>query len=156
LHDPFGVRGATIYTLSDRASDAASARYAEQENKADAIAGVDLGAEPGDVADILIDLTRRETKTFSNRFAAVLIDEFKDAATLNKNPHRSAGFMVLKAPDVPSVLLELGYLSSKDDVKQLTSDTWRDHATDAVVAAVDAFFKQRRALQPAMSNAAAP
>ncbi|WP_284311722.1 N-acetylmuramoyl-L-alanine amidase [Labrys miyagiensis] len=156
LHDPFGVRGATIYTLSDKASDAESARYAEQENKADAIAGVDLTAEPGDVADILIDLTRRETKTFSNRFAKVLIDEFQAAATLNKNPHRSAGFMVLTAPDIPSVLLELGYLSSRDDVKLLTSDDWRNRATDAVVTAVDAFFTQRRQNQPAVSNAAAP
>ncbi|CAM5767403.1 N-acetylmuramoyl-L-alanine amidase [Labrys miyagiensis] len=156
LHDPFGVRGATIYTLSDKASDAESARYAEKENKADAIAGVDLTAEPGDVADILIDLTRRETKTFSNRFAKVLIDEFQAAATLNKNPHRSAGFMVLTAPDIPSVLLELGYLSSRDDVKLLTSDDWRNRATDAVVAAVDAFFAQRRQNHPSVSNAAAP
>jgi N-acetylmuramoyl-L-alanine amidase len=144
LHDPFGVRGATIYTLSDKASDTESARYAEKENKADAIAGVDLTAEPGDVADILIDLTRRETKAFSNRFAKVLIDEFQSAATLNKNPHRSAGFMVLTAPDIPSVLLELGYLSSRDDVKLLVSDDWRDHASDAVLAAVDAFFAARR------------
>ncbi len=156
LHDPFGVRGATIYTLSDKASDAESARYAEQENKADAIAGVDLAAEPGDVADILIDLTRRETKSFSNRFAKVLIDEFQAAATLNKNPHRSAGFMVLTAPDIPSVLLELGYLSSRDDVKLLTSDDWRNRATDAVVTAVDAFFTLRRQNQPAVSNAATP
>ncbi|MDQ0393787.1 N-acetylmuramoyl-L-alanine amidase [Labrys monachus] len=144
LHDPFGVRGATIYTLSDKASDTESARYAEKENKADAIAGVDLASEPGDVADILIDLTRRETKSFSNRFANVLIDEFRSAATLNKNPHRSAGFLVLTAPDIPSVLLELGYLSSRDDVKLLTSDGWRDHAADAVLTAVDAFFAERR------------
>ena len=144
LHDPFGVRGATIYTLSDKASDAESARYAEKENKADAIAGVDLTAEPGDVADILVDLTRRETKSFSNRFAKALIDEFQSAATLNKNPHRSAGFMVLTAPDIPSILLELGYLSNRDDLKLLTSDDWRNRTTDAVLAAVDAFFAQRK------------
>ncbi|WP_448952539.1 N-acetylmuramoyl-L-alanine amidase [Labrys neptuniae] len=156
LHDPFGVRGATIYTLSDKASDAESARYAEQENKADAIAGVDLAAEPGDVADILIDLTRRETKSFSNGFAKVLIDQFQAAATLNKNPHRSAGFKVLTAPDIPSVLLELGYLSSRDDVKLLTSDDWRNRASDAVVVAIDGFFQQRRANQPAAASATAP
>lgn len=156
LHDPFGVRGATIYTLSDRASDAESARYAEQENKADAIAGVDLAAEPGDVADILIDLTRRETKSFSNGFAKVLIDEFQAAATLNKNPHRSAGFRVLTAPDIPSVLLELGYLSSRDDVKLLTSEDWRSRAADAVVTAIDGFFQQRRGNQPAASSGSAP
>ncbi|WP_245197402.1 N-acetylmuramoyl-L-alanine amidase [Labrys sp. LIt4] len=156
LHDPFGVRGATIYTLSDRASDAESARYAEQENKADAIAGVDLASEPGDVADILIDLTRRETKSFSNGFAKVLIDQFQAAATLNKNPHRSAGFKVLTAPDIPSVLLELGYLSSRDDVKLLTSDDWRNRASDAVVTAIDAFFQQRRANQPAAASGSVP
>ncbi|MDZ5448497.1 N-acetylmuramoyl-L-alanine amidase [Labrys sp. ZIDIC5] len=156
LHDPFGVRGATIYTLSDRASDAESARYAEQENKADAIAGVDLASEPGDVADILIDLTRRETRSFSNGFAKVLIDQFQAAATLNKNPHRSAGFKVLTAPDIPSVLLELGYLSSRDDVKLLTSDDWRNRAADAIVTAIDGFFQQRRANQPAASSGSAP
>ena len=111
------MRGATIYTLSDKASDAEAARYAEKENRADLIAGVDLSAEPDDVADILIDLTRRETKTFSNQFAKTLVEQFRAAATLNKNPHRSAGFLVLKAPDVPSVLLELGYLSNSQDVE---------------------------------------
>jgi N-acetylmuramoyl-L-alanine amidase len=140
LPDPFGVRGATIYTLSDHASDAETARYAEKENRADLIAGVNLSAEPDDVADILIDLTRRETKSFSSRFAKVLVDQFRQAATLNKNPHRSAGFLVLKAPDVPSVLLELGYLSNSQDVKLLTSDEWRGRATDAVLAAIEGFF----------------
>lgn len=152
LPDPFGVRGATIYTLSDTASDAQSARYAEKENRADLIAGVDLSAEPDDVADILIDLMRRETKTFSNQFASVLIDQFKAAATLNKNPHRSAGFKVLRAPDVPSVLLELGYLSNTKDVKLLTSDEWRGKAADAALAAIDAFFAARSRDARATSN----
>ena len=141
LPDPFGVRGATIYTLSDHASDAETARYAEKENRADLIAGVDLSAEPDDVADILIDLTRRETRSFSTQFAKVLVDQLRAAATLNKNPHRSAGFLVLKAPDVPSVLLELGYLSNSQDVKLLTSDEWRGRATDAVLAAIEGFFR---------------
>ena len=146
------MRGATIYTLSDKASDAEAARYAEKENRADAIAGVDLSAEPEDVADILIDLTRRETKSFSNQFAKTLIDEFRAAATLNKNPHRSAGFRVLKGPDVPSVLLELGYLSNKQDAKLLMSDDWRGHVTDAALAAIDSFFAARQRDIRATSN----
>jgi N-acetylmuramoyl-L-alanine amidase len=144
LPDPFGVRGATIYTLSEHASDAETARYAEKENRADLIAGVDLSAEPDDVADILFDLTRRETKVFSNQFAATLVGQFREAATLNKNPHRSAGFLVLKAPDVPSVLLELGYLSNSQDVKLMTSSDWRGRATDAVLAAIEGFFASGR------------
>ena len=141
LPDPFGVRGATIYTLSDKASDAELARYAEKENRADLIAGVDLSAEPDDVADILIDLTRRETKAFSSQFAKVLTDEFRAAATLNKNPRRSAGFHVLKAPDVPSVLLELGYLSNSQDAKLLLSDEWRERPPQPATAAVDALLR---------------
>jgi N-acetylmuramoyl-L-alanine amidase len=144
LPDPFGVRGATVYTLSDTASDAESARYAEKENRADLIAGLDLSAQTDAVADILFDLTRRETKTFSNKFARVLTDRFKAAVTLNKNPRRSAGFWVLRAPDVPSVLLELGYLSNRQDAKLMLSDAWREQATDALVAAVDGFFAEGR------------
>jgi N-acetylmuramoyl-L-alanine amidase len=143
LPDPFGVRGATIYTLSDTASDAATARYAEKENRADLIAGVDLSAEPNDVADILIDLARRETKSFSGQFARLLVNQLREASTLNKNPHRSAGFMVLKAPDVPSVLLELGYLSNSQDTKLMLSDPWRERATSAVMLAIDEFFRNR-------------
>jgi N-acetylmuramoyl-L-alanine amidase len=152
LPDPFGVRGATVYTLSDHASDAETARYAEKENRADLIAGVDLSTEPDDVADILIDLTRRETRSFSSRFATVLVEQFRQAATLNKNPHRSAGFLVLKAPDVPSVLLELGYLSNSQDVKLLTSDAWRGRATDAVLAAIEGFFSPASRDASATSN----
>jgi len=147
-----GVRGATIYTLSDTASDTESARYAEKENRADLIAGVDLSEEPDDVADILIDLTRRETKSFSNQFAKILTDDFRAAATLNKNPRRFAGFKVLKAPDVPSVLLELGYLSNRQDAQLLTSDDWRAKAAEAVTAAVDAFFAARTRDARATSN----
>ena len=111
--------------LSENASDAEAARLAEAENKADVIAGVDLTAEPDDVANILVDLAQRETKTFSMQFARTLVGELKVAARLHKHPLKSAGFKVLSAPDVPSVLLELGYMSTKDDLKQLTSAAWR-------------------------------
>lgn len=141
--DPFGVRGATIYTLSDRASDAEAERLAEKENRADIIAGVDLTEEPDDVAGILIDLARRETRVFSSRFAGTLVASVGKAIRLNKNPQRSAGFVVLKAPDVPSALLELGYMSSKEDLKLLLSQNWRDKAADAIVTSIDAYFAPR-------------
>lgn len=142
--DP-SAQGVTVYTLSERASDAAAARLAEAENRADVIAGLDLSSEPPDVADILIDLARRETKTFSVQFARTLINEMRGAAKLHQNPMKSAGFRVLKAPDIPSVLVELGFVTNKDDVKALTSEAWRGRAADAVVQAIDAFFTTRLA-----------
>ena len=123
------VRGATVYTVSDTASDDEAARLAEDENKADVIAGVDLSSEPEEVADILIDLTQRETKNFSAHFARAVVGELKTAAKLHKHPLKSAGFKVLKAPDVPSVLIELGYVSNKQDLKLMTSEAWRARTT---------------------------
>jgi N-acetylmuramoyl-L-alanine amidase len=139
------VRGATVYTVSDTATDAEAARLAEDENKADVIAGVDLSSEPEEVADILIDLTQRETKNFSAHFARTVVGELKTAAKLHKHPLKSAGFKVLKAPDVPSVLIELGYVSNKHDLKLMTSEAWRGRTTDAVAQAVNAFFSTRLA-----------
>src|SRR2546423_1610981 len=139
------VRGATVYTVSDTASDDEAARLAEDENKADAIAGVDLSAEPEEVADILIDLTQRETKNFSAHFARAVVGELKRTATLHKHPLKSAGFKVLKAPDVPSVLIELGYVSNRQDLKLMTSDAWRTRTADALAQAVNTFFSTRLA-----------
>ncbi len=119
------AQGATIYTLSDKASDAEAERLAEAENKADAIGGVNLTEEPTEVADILIDLAQRETRTFSNRFARLLMGEMKTTVRMHKHPLKSAGFKVLKAPDVPSVLIELGYVSNKGDLEHLVSENWR-------------------------------
>ena len=137
------ARGATIYTLSDRASDAEAEHLAELENKADAIGGVDLNEEPTEVADILIDLAQRETRTFSSRFARILMDEMKNRVRLHKHPLKSAGFKVLKAPDVPSVLVELGYVSNKDDLKHLMSDRWRSRTVGAIAEAIDTFLAKR-------------
>ena len=137
------AEGATVYTLSETASDAEAARLAEAENKADVIAGVDLTAEPNDVANILVDLAQRETKTFSMQFARTVVDELKSAARMHKHPLKSAGFKVLTAPDVPSVLIELGYMSTKDDLKQLNSPAWRARTAQAVVKAVETFFTPR-------------
>jgi N-acetylmuramoyl-L-alanine amidase len=137
------AQGATIYTLSDRASDAEAERLAEAENKADAIGGVNLTEEPTDVADILIDLAQRETRTFSNRFARLLMGEMKTATRMHKHPLKSAGFRVLKAPDVPSVLIELGYVSNRDDLEHLVSENWRSRTVGSVAQAIDAFFAKR-------------
>jgi N-acetylmuramoyl-L-alanine amidase len=137
------AQGATVYTLSDTASDAEAAKLAEAENRADLIAGINLTEEPAEVADILIDLARRETKTFSNRFARTLVKEMKTVARLHKHPLKSAGFRVLKAPDVPSVLLELGYVSNKEDLQLLVSDSWRSRTVGSVAQAVELFFGKR-------------
>jgi N-acetylmuramoyl-L-alanine amidase len=137
------AQGATIYTLSDKASDTEAERLAETENKADAIGGVNLTDEPTEVADILIDLAQRETKTFSNRFAHLLMNEMKTTARMHKTPLKSAGFRVLKAPDVPSVLIELGYVSNARDLKQLVSESWRSHTADAITRAVQEYFVTR-------------
>jgi N-acetylmuramoyl-L-alanine amidase len=134
------AQGATIYTLSDKATDPEAERLAEQENKADVIAGVDLKDEPDDVAGILLDLAQRETKTFSVQFAHKVVDDLKGVARLYKSPMKSAGFRVLKDPDVPSVLVELGYVSNKQDLASLLSDTWRDHTADALAHAIDGYF----------------
>ncbi|HEX8827243.1 MAG TPA: N-acetylmuramoyl-L-alanine amidase [Xanthobacteraceae bacterium] len=134
------AQGATIYTLSETASDPAAARLAEEENRADVIAGVDLKDEPDDVAGILIDLAQRETKTFSVQFAHKLEGAMKSATRMHKEPLKSAGFRVLRAPDVPSVLVELGYVSNKDDLQSLLSDTWRDHTADSMASAIDGYF----------------
>lgn len=146
------AEGATVYTLSENASDAEAARLAEAENKADAIAGVDLTAEPDDVANILVDLAQRETKTYSSQFARSVVGELKSTARLHKHPLKSAGFKVLTAPDVPSVLIELGYLSTKQDLKLLTNGNWQAKTATAVAQAVDQFFAPRLARGSARAN----
>jgi N-acetylmuramoyl-L-alanine amidase len=139
------AEGASIYTLSPHASDAEAARLAEVENKSDVIAGVDLSSEPNDVANILIDLAQRETKAFSLQFARDTVGELKATTRLHMHPLKSAGFIVLKAPDVPSVLVELGYMSTKGDLVNLMSNDWRARTADSMVHAVDAFFAPRMA-----------
>jgi N-acetylmuramoyl-L-alanine amidase len=134
------AQGATVYTLSEKASDPEAEQLAEQENRSDVIAGVDLKTEPDDVAGILIDLAQRETKTFSMQFAQKLLAEMKGSTRLHRNPLKSAGFRVLRAPDVPSVLVELGYVSNKQDLKSLLSDTWRDRNADAIAQAIGGYF----------------
>jgi N-acetylmuramoyl-L-alanine amidase len=136
------AQGATIYTLSDKATDSEAERLADTENKSDAIGGVSPD-EPTEVADILIDLVQRETKTFSNRFARVLMGEMKNTVRMHKHPLKSAGFRVLRAPDVPSVLVELGYVSNKVDLEHLVSESWRSRTVGSMAQAIDAFLAKR-------------
>jgi N-acetylmuramoyl-L-alanine amidase len=146
------AQGATVYTLSETATDPAAARLAEQENRADVIAGVDLKEQPDDVADILIDLAQRETKTFSVQFANKLVGTMKRSARMHKEPMKSAGFRVLRAPDVPSVLVELGYVSNKEDLQSLLSDSWREHTADSMATAIDSYFSTHLAGARAGAN----
>jgi N-acetylmuramoyl-L-alanine amidase len=136
------IRGATVYTLSDKASDSMAADLARRENKADEVAGVAYSVQEEDVADILMDLTRRETQVLSVGLARSILDGLRGDVRLINNPHRYAGFSVLRAPDVPSLLLELGYLSNREDEKLLNDAEWRDSTSSAVAAAVQAFRKQ--------------
>jgi N-acetylmuramoyl-L-alanine amidase len=148
IGDEPGVSGATVYTGAEKASDRQAARVAEAENRADAVAGHEAGEDDSGVNDILFDLTRRETRAFSHVFARALVGRLKDASRLNKNPHRSAGFRVLKAPDVPAVLLELGYLSNEKDLPNLVAPEWRKKVADSMVRAVDEFFRARDGKSP--------
>jgi len=134
------VRGASVYTLSETASDAEAAALAVQENKADLIAGVDLTHETSEVANILIDLAQRETMNRSALFAALLVDELRRETRLLRNSHRFAGFAVLKAPDVPSVLVELGFLSNGRDEKMLRSKAYRRKLAAAIARGIDRYL----------------
>jgi len=154
LPDSADVSGATVYTVSDKASDAYAAKVAAKENAADAAAGSESQADTADVNDILFDLTRQETRAYSHVFARTLVNYWKVAGRLNKNPQRSAGFVVLKAPDVPSVLVELGYLSSPVDSAALTSEAWRGTASGRMAEAIEAYFADRNG--PAKAAAGVP
>ncbi len=131
------IRGATVYTISDRASDHMAAQLAERENFSDTIGGVELPTETEpEVGDILLDLTRRETQAFSIAMAQAVVGSFEGQISLINNPHRHAGFRVLQAPDVPSVLLELGFLSNKEDEKLLLDPVWREKVAGLLVEAI--------------------
>jgi N-acetylmuramoyl-L-alanine amidase len=144
---PEDAKGATVYTLSEEASDEEAKELAAKENFSDALAGSEL---PGDsdevVANILIDLAQRETQNRSLVFARSVVGEMR--GSLHSRALKSAGFRVLKAPDVPSVLLELGFLSNTDDEKELTADGWRQATAERVVKAIDDYFAKRLARNP--------
>jgi N-acetylmuramoyl-L-alanine amidase len=137
------ARGASVYTLSDKASDAEAEALATKENKSDVIAGVDLSKENQTVSGILIDLAQRETTNMSSRFASILVNDLRNETMMLQNSHRFAGFAVLKAPDVPSVLLEMGYVSSSADEQLLTNPKHQKKLAGAVTRAIENYFDWR-------------
>jgi N-acetylmuramoyl-L-alanine amidase len=137
------VRGASVYTLSEKASDQQTARLAERENKADIIAGTDLSHEDKQVANILIDIAMRDTMNQSKFFANTLVDAMKnDGIKVLDKPHRYAGFAVLKAPDIPSVLIELGFMSNRTEAQMLSRKDYRRNIARSLVYGIDAYFNQ--------------
>ncbi len=143
------LRGATVYTISDKASDAIAKSLAESENKVDLLDGLPAD-ESLEVTDILIDLTRRETHAFSVNFAnSVVSNLLKSNINLINNPHRYADFQVLRASDVPSVLIEIGYLSNKEDEKLLTNPQWRKQMATSLAYSIRQFAEYRqKIMQP--------
>ena len=136
------VRGLSIYTLSDKASDREAEMLAAKENRADALAGMNLSGENDLVATILIDLAQRDTMNHSKRFANLALEHLgRDIKLIPNKPHRQAGFAVLTAPDMPSALVEMGYLSSPQDVGLLTKAAHRERFGRALVRTIDAYFK---------------
>ena len=134
------IRGASVYTLSEIASDKEAAALAARENRADVLAGVDLSDKTDEVSSILIDLAQRETMNMSSRFANTLVGEIGKHARLLRRSRRFAGFAVLKAPDMVSVLVELGYLSNRADERFLSSKSGRANLVTALVSAINVFF----------------
>jgi N-acetylmuramoyl-L-alanine amidase len=138
------VRGAAVYTLSEVSSDKEAAELAAKENKADVIAGVDLTHENPVVANILIDLAQRETMNYSARFATLLVTQLRRNGKTLRNAHRFAGFAVLKAPDIPSVLIEMGYLSNPTEERLLRQPAYQRKLADAIARALDGYFEARK------------
>lgn len=137
-----GVSGASFYTLSDKSSDEHTAKLAARENKADLIAGIDLSVEDEDVANILVNLAMRDTMNQSKYFANTLVDTFHtDGLKLLDRTHRYAGFAVLKAPDVPSVLIEAGFMSNKEEANRLSTPAHRKLFARSVRGGIDAYFR---------------
>ncbi len=132
--------GFSVYTLSERASDEETAALADKENKADLIAGINFKEETSEISNILIDLTRREAMNQSAKFAIRLVRQMRHHTKLLRNTHRFAGFAVLKAPDVPSVLVELGFLSNRNDEKALKNRKYREKLAKGIVQAVSNYF----------------
>jgi len=135
-----GIRGASVFTLSERASDREAAELAARENKADLIAGIDLSRHEPVVSEILLDLARRQTNNLSIRLARDMVLELGREVRLLNNTHRSAGFAVLKAPDIPSALVELGCLSNKEEDRLLQQSSYQRRLAAGLARSVNDYF----------------
>ncbi len=143
--DKENVRGASIYTLSNKSSDAQTAKLAARENQVDLIAGVDLSHEDKDVANILIDLAMRDTMNQSKFFANTVVEQMqKSNIRVLPKPHRYAGFAVLKSPDVPSVLVEMGFMSNISESKLLRTTSYQEKIAQSLLKSIDSYFKKVR------------
>ena len=144
------IRGATVYTLSERASDEQARQMAEKENSSDLLAGLETGDQTGkdQVKSILIDLLKRETSNFSADFSHVLVQRLAKSITMSREAHRSAAFKVLKQTHAPSVLVELGYMSNSADEGQMTSLPWQKQVAGSIASAIDTYFAKRTAEHP--------
>jgi N-acetylmuramoyl-L-alanine amidase len=136
------VRGASVFTLSEKASDAASAALAARENHADVVAGINLATQSREVSDILLDLARRQTNNLSIGLAQELVSKLGSEVRMLDHSHRSAGFAVLKAPDIPSALVELGCLSNRDEDRMLRTPAYRKKLATGIVQSVEAYYAQ--------------
>ena len=132
-----------LFSLVARASASASEALATKENKSDVINGVDLSQQSQTVSGILIDLAQRETINMSSRFASILVGDLRNDTMMLQNSHRFAGFAVLKAPDVPSVLLEMGYISTPDDERLLTDPNHQKKLSESITHAIEDYFDWR-------------
>lgn len=144
--EELAARGLSVYTVSEKASDKEAESLAARENKSDIIGGMDLSGERPDVADILISLAQRETKNNSATFADLLVVNLDDRVRMLPNSHRFAGFAVLKAPDIPSVLIEIGFLSHPQEEKELKSKTYRDKVVDGITVGVESYFRRKSSI----------
>lgn len=140
------ARGLSVYTVSEQASDKEAEALAARENKSDIIGGMDLSNERSDVADILISLAQRETKNNSALLADFLVSNLTNKVRILPNPHRFAGFAVLKAPDIPSVLVEIGFLSHPQEEKEIKTKEYRNRVTDGITAGINAYFRRKSAI----------
>jgi N-acetylmuramoyl-L-alanine amidase len=139
------IRGASVYTLSENASDEQTEMLAQRENRADLIAGVDLSAEDEVVVNILVDLTMRDTMNQSSFLANTVVGGMSaNGIRTLENPHRSAGFAVLKAPDIPSILIEMGFMSNGADAQMLSSASFQQKFAKSIVRSLDQYFEKMR------------
>jgi len=145
-HKSRKIKGVSVYTLSEKSSDAEAAALAAKENKADIIAGIDLSDQTEVVSKILIDLAQRETMNLSKTLGNIMVQELGQVTDLLANTHRFAGFAVLKSPTVPSILVEIGYLSNRPEERLLRTAKHRSKVTAAIVKAIDTYIGSQKAL----------